>query len=253
MDESWNMRKMEEAEIGEVRGNGRAIGANTRSVQVRKSRDDRADMKMLFTLGLDYTYKIASYPETDTSLSFDCPNAFSRALLKTMRDNPKAWSIKDLVEEEIAGTHRERAIKYAVKRLEDQKLIEEVSVPKVKGKRGGRPPKFYKALNVPEKKEGSSMRQLESVSKLKKLDTGTSLNDNSNCQNPTFVKTPKVKTGLDKKEVSTKPIVVEKPSTGTKESFDTKSTGQGVNEWDMWKVDPKEVVDMIVKDQIIDV
>ena len=97
------------------------------------------------------------------------------------------------------------------------------------------------------------MRQLESVSKLKKLDTGTDFNDNSNCQNPTFVKTPKVKTGFDKKEVSTKPIVVEKPSTGTKEGFDTKSTGQGVDEWNMWKVEPKEVLDMLVKDQVIDV
>ena len=62
------------------------------------------------------------------------------------------------------------------------------------------------------------------MSKLKKLDTGTDFNDNSNCQNPTFVKTPKVKTGFDKKEVSTKPIVVEKPSTGTKEGFDNKLT-----------------------------
>ena len=51
----------------------------------------------------------------------------------------------------------------------------------------------------------------------------------------------------------TKPIVVEKPSTGTKEGFDTKSTGQGVDEWNMWKVEPKEVLDMLVKDQVIDV
>ena len=253
VDESWNMRKMEEAEITEVRTIDRPITSNTRSVQVRKSRDDRADMKMLFTLGLDYTYKISSYPETNESLAFDCPNAFSRAILKAMRDNPKAWSIKDLVEEDIGGTHRERAIKYAIKRLEDQKLIEEVSVPKVKGKRGGRPPKFYKALNVPVKKEGSSMRQLESVSKLKKLDTGTDFNDNSNCQNPTFVKTPKVKTGFDKKEVSTKPIVVEKPSTGTKEGFDTKSTGQGVDEWDMWKLSSVQVVNEVLDGDVIDI
>jgi len=253
VDESWNMRKMDEVEIREVRSRGVITGGNTRSVQVRKSRDDRSDVKMLFNLQLDYTYKISSYPEAEEGVQFDCPNAFSRALLKVMRDSGKSWTNKKLTQIDIGGKHNERAIKYAIERLKAQKLVEEVDGPKIKGKRGGRPAKYYKALNVPVKKGTSSKGGSESVSKLKNIDTGTTFNDNSNCQNPTFVETPKVKTGFDKQKVSTKPIVVEKPSTGTDKSFDTESKAQGVDEWNMWKLSSVQVVNEVLDGDVIDI
>ena len=63
-----------------------------------------------------------------------------------MRNEPKPWCVKDLVDHDnVGGVHRKRAIVYSLNKLEDQKLIEEVDVPKTKSK-GGRPSKFYKAV-----------------------------------------------------------------------------------------------------------
>ena len=62
-----------------------------------------------------------------------------------MRTEAKPWCVKDLVDHDtVGGAHRKRAIVYSLNKLEDQKLIEEVDVPKTKS-RGGRPSKFYKS------------------------------------------------------------------------------------------------------------
>ena len=249
VDESWNMRKMESAEAAEL-----SVGANTRSVQVKKSRDDRADMKMLFNLQLDYTYTISSYPETENAITFDCPNAFSQAILKVMRANIKPYTIADLVHnEQVGGVHRKTALKHGIKRLKDQKLIEEVNGPKITGKRGGRPAKYYQALSVPVKKDTSPDSQLKSVSKPLNVDTGTTFNDNRDCQNPPLVKTSPKKVGFGSNKVLSKPSIIENSSTGTDEGFGNNSGTQGKDEWSMWRVEPKEVLDMVVKDQIIDI
>ena len=249
VDESWNMRKMENAETIELN-----VGANTRSVKVKKSRDDRADMKMLFNLQLDYTYTISSYPETENAITFDCPNVYSQSLLRVMRANIKPYTISDLVEnEEVGGVHRKTAIKHGIKRLKDQKLVEEVNGPKITGKRGGRPAKYYQAVSVPVKKDTSPNSQLKSVSKPPNLDIGTGFNDNQDCQNPPLVKTSQEEIGFGSEKVLSKPNIIENPSTGTGEGFGRNSGTQGNNEWDMWKIDKKDTVRMYNEDSVIDV
>ena len=57
------------------------------------------------------------------------------------------------------------------------------------------------------------------------VDTGTDLNNNENCKNPSIVKTPDDEVGLYKEEVNTKPIVVENPSSGTDKGLYTDSSG----------------------------
>ena len=50
-----------------------------------------------------------------------------------MRTETKPWCVKDLVDHDtVGGSHRKRAIIYSLNKLEDQKLIEEVDVPKTK-------------------------------------------------------------------------------------------------------------------------
>ena len=139
-----------------------------------------------------------------------------------MRKESKPWCVKDLVDHEtVGGMHRKRAIVYSLNKLEDQKLIEEVDVPKGES-RGGRPSKFYKAVGKELPKSFSSFPRdipRNDMYKPNNVDTGTDLNNKEICKNPTFVKTPKTQGGLYKGKVNTKPIVVENSSTGTKEGL----------------------------------
>ena len=145
-----------------------------------------------------------------------------------MRTEPKAWCVKDLVEHDtVGGAHRKRAIVYSLNKLEDQKLIEEVDVPKIKS-RGGRPSKFYKAVGKELPKSFTSLPRdipRNGVYKPNNVDTGTDFNNNDFCKNPSFVKTSGSDGGLYKEEVYTKPIVVENDSTGTDEGLYTDPRG----------------------------
>ena len=111
--------------------------------------------------------------------------------------------------------------------MEGQKLIEEVDVPRGKSK-GGRPSKFYKAVGKELPRSFSSLARdipHNEVYKPNNVGTGTDLNNNEIGKNPDFVKTPEEDGGLYKEEVNTKPIVVENPSTGTKEGLYTDPSG----------------------------
>ena len=145
-----------------------------------------------------------------------------------MRTETKPWCVKDLVDHDtVGGMHRKRAIVYSLNKLEDQKLIEEVDVPKTKSK-GGRPSKFYKAVGKELPKSFSSLTRdipRNDVYKPNNVDTGMDLNNNEIGKNPSIVKTSEDSGGLYKEEVNTKPIVVESSSPGTEEGLYTDSTG----------------------------
>ena len=57
------------------------------------------------------------------------------------------------------------------------------------------------------------------------VDVATDLNNNEIGKNPSIVKTSEDSGGLYKEEVNTKPIVVENPSTGTKQGLYTDGSG----------------------------
>ena len=224
VDETWNMRKLSVTDIAEM-----GVTANSRLVSVEKSREDREGLRMIFTLLPDYTYSISPAPEPTAEIKLDTPNKHTLDILQLMRKESKPWCVKDLVEHDtVGGSHRKRAIIYSLNKLEDQKLIEEVDVPKARVKdslvrhRGGSPSKFYKAVGKELPKSFSSLTRdipRNDMYKPNNIDTETDLNNKKICKNPTFVKTPKTQGGLYKQEVNTKPIVVENSSTGTKEGL----------------------------------
>ena len=218
------MRKLSVTDIAEM-----GVTANSRLVSVEKSREDREGLRMIFTLLPDYTYSISPAPEPTDEIKLDTPNKHTLDILQLMRKESKPWCVKDLVEHDtVGGSHRKRAIIYSLNKLEDQKLIEEVDVPKARVKdslvrhRGGRPSKFYKAVGKELPKSFSSLTRdipRNDMYKPNNIDTETDLNNKKICKNPTFVKTPKTQGGLYKQEVNTKPIVVENSFTGTKEGL----------------------------------
>ena len=224
VDETWNMRKLSVTDIAEM-----GVTANSRLVSVEKSREDREGLRMIFTLLPDYTYSISPAPEPTDEIKLDTPNKHTLDILQLMRKESKPWCVKDLVEHDtVGGSHRKRAIIYSLNKLEDQKLIEEVDVPKARVKdslvrhRGGRPSKFYKAVGKELPKSFSSLTRdipRNDMYKPNNIATETDLNNKKICKNPTFVKTPKTQGGLYKQEVNTKPIVVENSFTGTKEGL----------------------------------
>ena len=198
------------------------LTANSRLVSVEKSREDREGLRMIFTLLPDYTYSISPAPDRTEEVVIDTPNKHTLDILRLMRTETKPWSVKDLVEHDtVGGAHRKRAIVYSLNKLEDQKLIEEVDVPKTKS-RGGRPSKFYKAVGKELPKAFSSFARdipRNDVYKPNNVVTGTDLNNNDICKNPNFVKTSEDSGGLYKEEVNTKPIVVENSSPAIQESL----------------------------------
>ena len=223
VDETWNMRKLSLNDAAEM-----GLTANSRLVSVEKSREDREGLNMIFTLLPDYTYSITPAPERTEEVVVDTPNKHTLDILRFMRKENKPFCVKDLVEHDtLGGAHRKRAIIYSLNKLEDQKLIEEVDVPKSKNK-GGRPAKFYKAIGKELPKLFSSLvRDIprEGVYKPNNVDTGTDLNNKEIGINPNFVKTPEENGSLYKEGVYTKPIVNETSSTGTEEGLNTQSSG----------------------------
>ena len=239
VDETWNMRKLSARDAAEMN-----IGPNSRLVTVEKSRDDREGHRMLFTLLPDYTYSIAPAPDPSDIVRSDNPNQHTLDILALLRKEKRAWSIKDLVEHEtVGGVHRKRAITYSINKLEDQKLIEKADVPSDYSSKGGRPCKFYKAVgkDVPSLFKKSLPRDIPRNSVLKPQTpvVGTDLNNNGNCKNPTIVKTSEDEKEFLQKEVFTKPIVNQTPSTGTDEGLYTQGSGYKENnlkEWEEWMI-----------------
>ena len=223
VDETWNMRKLSLNDAAEM-----GLTANSRLVSVEKSREDREGLNMIFTLLPDYTYSITPAPERTEEVVVDTPNTHTLDILRFMRKENKPFCVKDFVEHDtLGGAHRKRAIIYSLNKLEDQKLIKEVDVPKDINK-GGRPPKFYKAIGKELPKLFSSLvRDIprEGVYKPNNVDTGTDLNNNEIGINPNFVKTSEEDGSLYKEGVYTKPIVNQNDSTGTEEGLNTQSSG----------------------------
>ena len=223
VDETWNMRKLSLNDAAEM-----GLTANSRLVSVEKSREDREGLNMIFTLLPDYTYSITPAPERTEEVVVDTPNKHTLDILRFMRKENKPFCVKDLVEHDtLGGVHRKRAIIYSLNKLEDQKLIKEVDVPKDINK-GGRPPKFYKAIGKELPKLFSSLPRdipREGVYKPNNVDTGTDLNNKEIGINPNFVKTSEEDGSLYKEGVYTKPIVNQNDSTGTEEGLNTQSSG----------------------------
>ena len=223
VDETWNMRKLSLNDAAEM-----GLTANSRLVSVEKSREDREGLNMIFTLLPDYTYSITPAPERTEEVVVDTPNKHTLDILRFMRKENKPFCVKDLVEHDtLGGSHRKRAIIYSLNKLEDQKLIKEVDVPKDINK-GGRPPKFYKAIGKELPKLFSSLPRdipREGVYKPNNVVTGTDLNNNEIGINPNFVKTSEENGSLYKEGVYTKPIVNENDSTGTEEGLYTDGSG----------------------------
>ena len=165
-------------------------------------------------------------------------------ILALLRSSKKAWSIKDLVENErVGGVHRKRAITYSITKLEDQKLIEKAPVPSNSSAKGGRPCKYYQAIgkDVPSLFRNSLPRDIPQSSLLKPNNpvVGTDSINKEDCKNSDVVKTPEDEGEFLQKEVFTKPIVNETSSTGTEEGFYTQDSGnkdEKQNSWNMWDV-----------------
>ena len=223
VDETWNMRKLSLNDAAEM-----GLTANSRLVSVEKSREDREGLNMIFTLLPDYTYSITPAPERTEEVVVDTPNKHTLDILRFMRKENKPFCVKDLVEHDtLGGAHRKRAIIYSLNKLEDQKLIKEVDVPKDINK-GGRPPKFYKAIGKELPKLFSSLPRdipREGVYKPNNVVTGTDSINKEIGINPNFVKTSEEEGSLYKEGVYTKPIVNETSSTGTEEGLNTQSSG----------------------------
>lgn len=223
VDETWNMRKLSLNDAAEM-----GLTANSRLVSVEKSREDREGLNMIFTLLPDYTYSITPAPERTEEVVVDTPNKHTLDILRFMRKENKPFCVKDLVEHDtLGGAHRKRAIIYSLNKLEDQKLIKEVDVPKDINK-GGRPPKFYKAIGKELPKLFSSLPRdipREGVYKPNNVVIGTDSINKEIGINPNFVKTSEEENSLYKEGVYTKPIVNETSSTGTEEGLNTQSSG----------------------------
>ena len=172
----------------------------------------------------DYTYSVTPAPDPADIVRVDNPNQHTLDILALLRSSKKAWSIKDLVENErVGGVHRKRAITYSITKLEDQKLIEKAPVPSNSSVKGGRPCKYYQAIgkDVPSLFRNSLPRDIPQSSLLKPNNPviGTVSINKEDCKNSDVVKTPEDEGEFLQKEVFTKPIVNSIPSNNRDESF----------------------------------
>jgi len=234
VDETWNMVRPQIKDLAELQ-----LEFNSRVVTVEKSRDDRESQQMVFTLRSDYTYLINPMPELETRLKADSPTEYMLGVLKVMREQRRAWSASELLDtSEVGGDHRKRAIRYALQRLESQRLIERCSAP-ADLVVSGRPPVYYKAVgtNAPvpfSKRSHAHGESVECVSKDQNHCTGTDSIDNAVCQKSEFVKSSELESRsaetFDKTGLLTKPFVNEGGSSATDLPFDTAFKGIGVKE-----------------------
>jgi len=224
VDETWNMVRPQIKDLAELQ-----LEFNSRVVTVEKSRDDRESQQMVFTLRSDYTYVISPMPELQTRLKADSPTEYMLSVLKVMREKRRPWCAQDLIDHEIGGDHRKRAIRYALQRLESQQLIERCEAP-AGLVFSGRPPVYYTAAGrsapVPlTKRSHAHGESVESVSKDQIDCAGTDLIDKAVCQKSDFVKSPTQENQaagtFDKPDLLTKPFVNETRSSAGDLAFDT--------------------------------
>ena len=187
------------------------------------SREGREGTKMIFVLKPDFTYEIKHYME---DMMTDNPQEKKKVdVLNFIRKSEKPVCVADLANDPIgmwlSSGIRKRTLRYIFEFLEKNKLIQRVDTPVNVSSKGGRPPVYYVApivgkTIVPYTKRGKS------TSKLNNVDIPMDLIDKENCQNPKIVKTSSVDS-FDTNGVLPKQIVNETPSTGTNNSFATRS------------------------------
>jgi len=140
-----------------------------------------------------------------------------------MRTNRKAWTAKDFEEHEtLGGVHRVRAIKYALSKLADQKLIQRCDPP-VGATFKGRKPNYWQAVGTDVSPKFSSRAQGVSVLESVKSQTpspGTDLNDKPLLSKVPECQKPGPSDLLTNPELLTNPIVVKNPSPATPPAFD---------------------------------
>ena len=226
VDETWNMRKAGLEELVEL-----GLSANTRVVNVEKSRDDREGQQMVFSLMSDYTYKIGPVPEIENKVKIDTPNQHTLDVLAVLRKDRRAWTVAELVEhDDVGGEHRKRAIRYGLQRLEQQALVERCDPP-VEKKHGRKPPVYYRATgtDVPAGFRKGEVRSIHrnSVSTDQNDCTGTDPVDNGVLSTDGFVNssgsstptgacsTEQDQKAVDKRAVDKTPIVNRNDCTGT--------------------------------------
>ena len=138
VDETWNMRKASQQEIVE-----RGLLPQSRIVTVEKSRDDREGVEMTFRLLKDFTYQIRHLKAREGAVRG--PSEHVQAVLDLLRSEQRPWCLKDICEHpEFGESHLQRANEYAVRKLEQQKLIQRCDPPKDLNFKG-RPPVYYRA------------------------------------------------------------------------------------------------------------
>ncbi len=233
VDETWNMTRIPSAELLE-----KSLTANSRLINVEKSREGREGTKMIFVLKQDFTYEIKHYIE---DMLTDNPHEKKKVdVLNFIRKSDKPVCVKDLIDDPIglglSSSIRKRTLRYIFQLLEKNKLIQRVDIPVNVSSKGGRPAVYYVApvvgkTIVPYTKRGNSV--LQPNNKVISMDSI----DKKNCQNPEIVKTYE-EGSFDTKEVLPKQIVNETPSLGTKEGFDTRSSMYKEDEDDkFWNTD----------------
>jgi archaellum biogenesis ATPase FlaH len=198
VDETWNMRKLGMEELMTLQ-----LAFNSRIITVEKSRDDREGQRMIFTLMQDYTYQIGPVPDTDNTVKPNTPGQHTLDMLEVMRITGEPWSASKFVDHEtLGGKHRERAIRYGLKKLKDYQLIQECPKPDDAPSLKGRPQVYYRAIGtaVPgftSKKQFPNTH--ENVCKKFENDcAGTDLNFDNGLSKKDFVKKPSCTTGAAK-------------------------------------------------------
>ena len=236
VDETWNMTRLSETELVKMG----PLPANTRLITVEKSRDDREGQKMTFTLRKDYTYEINEL-RPQTVLRGDTPQGYMLDVLDQMsNDTSVAWCVADIENHEIVGGEgMNRAIRYALEKLESQKLIERCAPPANRVFKGRRPT-FYRALSANAPLALSKRSFARGVCGDNDVITqtpsaGTDLICQTDCQKSDFVKRSATGTDqegtFDKGGLLTNALSNENPCPGTDPGFDAASHVHRVD-WD---------------------
>ena len=235
VDETWNMTRLSETELVKL-----SLPSSTRLITVEKSRDDREGQKMTFTLKGDYTYEIRAL-KGRTILRGSSPNDYMLDILDQMSaDTSRAWCAPDIEEDPlVGGAGKKRAIRYALERLEAQKLIERCAPP-AERKFGRKPPVFYRALStnapLPFNERGLARGEGGKYSvNSQNPSVGTIPDDNGVRQQTPFVNSSDPGAveakAVDKTDLLTDPLSTDFPSAGTDLAVDADSGIHKVN-WD---------------------
>ena len=223
VDETWNMQRMDMKKLAEL-----GLPENTRLISVEKSRDTREGQQMTFTLQPDFTYRIGSL----TAARGLGANDYLLDVLDLLTEAPEPLCVADVVAHDLlGGEHRRRAIRYALQRLEAQKLIVRCAPP-AGAVFTGRPPAYYcaPASNAPvpfSKRPLTRGVCAEVVVKNQNPCAGTDSIDKAVCQKVGFVKRSGTGTEpegpFDNQDLLTNLLSKDFPCAGTDLSFDANS------------------------------